>query len=129
MAKNIPEWLELSKQRAVENGYEPFEDPEAYGGEVFVKEDRKWIHSIGHLKHKLGVVSDDELVALGYSVDDYYRFNSDEKEFSRNIIMNTVNSALLEIFGDCAPDANGASYLADGIYLDEDGNMFGDWNR
>lgn len=25
----VPEWLEISKQRAVENGYEPFEDPEA----------------------------------------------------------------------------------------------------
>lgn len=32
---NIPEWLEVSKQRAVENGYEPFEDPEAYGGGSF----------------------------------------------------------------------------------------------
>ena len=40
MALYVPEWLELSKQRAIENGYEPFEDPEAYGGEVFVKDDR-----------------------------------------------------------------------------------------
>ena len=65
MALYVPEWLELSKQRAIENGYEPFEDPEAYGGEVFVKDDRKWIHSIGRLKHKLGVVTDVELEALG----------------------------------------------------------------
>lgn len=126
---NIPEWLEVSKQRAVENGYEPFEDPDAYGGEVFVKDDRKWIHSIDRLKSKLGVMTDDELEGLGYSVADYHRFNSDEKEFSRNIIMNSVNAELLEIFGDCAPDEHGAIYLGDGIYKDHEGNTFGDWNR
>ncbi len=129
MVMNIPEWLEVSKQRAVENGYEPFEDPEAYGGEVFVKDDRKWIHSIGRLKSKLGVMTDDELEGLGYSVADYHRYNSDEKEFSRNIVMNSVNAELLEIFGDCAPDEHGAIYLGDGIYMDDEGNTFGDWNR
>jgi hypothetical protein len=129
MAMNIPEWLELSKQRAVENGYEPFEDSEAYGGEVFVKEDRKWIHSIGLLKHKLGVLTEGELESLGYSVTDYYRYNSDEKGLSRDIIMNMVNAELLEIFGDCAPDANGSIDLGEGIYIDEGGNILGDWNR
>ncbi|MDM1324393.1 MULTISPECIES: hypothetical protein [Acinetobacter] len=74
-------------------------------------------------------MTDDELEGLGYPVTDYNCFNSDEKEFSRNILMNTVNAELLEIFGDCAPDANGAIYLGDGIYMDDEGNTFGVWNR
>lgn len=130
MAIYVPEWLELSKQRAIENGYEPFEDPEAYGGEVFVKNDQKWIHSISRLKHKLGVASDSELEALGYSVVDYNRYNSDEKEFSRKVIMSSLaNEEMLAIFGDCGADENGDVYLSDGIYMDKDGNTFGDWNR
>ncbi|MDQ1209789.1 hypothetical protein QE380_002712 [Acinetobacter baylyi] len=125
MAIYIPEWLEISKQRAVENGYEPFEDPEAYGGEVFVKDDCKWIHSIGRLKHKLGVVTDDELEALGYSVVDYNRFNSDEKELSRKILMESIsaNEEILEIFGDPSDYSGGLMYLSDGMYMDDEGNV------
>lgn len=125
MAMNIPEWLEVSKQRAVENGYEPFEDTEAYGGEVFVKDDRKWIHSIGRLKHKLGVVTDDELEALGYSVVDYNRFNSDEKELSRKILMDSIsaNQEILEIFGDPSDYPGGLIYLSDGMYMDDKGSI------
>lgn len=125
MAMNIPEWLEVSKQRAVENGYEPFEDTEAYGGEVFVKDDRKWIHSIGRLKHKLGVVTDDELEALGYSVVDYNRFNSDEKELSRKILMDSIsaNEEILEIFGDPSDYPGGLIYLSDGMYMDDKGSI------
>jgi len=122
---NIPEWLEVSKQRAVENGYEPFEGPEAYDGEVFVKEDRKWIHSIGRLKHKLGVVTDDELEALGYSISDYYRYNSDEREFSRKVVMEAIsaNDELLEIFGDPSDYQGSLMYLSGGKYMDEEGNI------
>ncbi|MBU3847669.1 MAG: hypothetical protein H9855_12005 [Candidatus Acinetobacter avistercoris] len=125
MAIYVPEWLELSKQRAVVNGYEPFEDPEAYGGEVFVKDDRKWIHSIGRLKHKLGVVTDAELESLGYSVDDYHRFNSDEREFSRKNVMNSIsaNEEMLEIFGDPSDYPGGLMYLSGGKYIDEEGNI------
>ena len=131
MAIYVPEWLELSKKRAMENGYEPFEDPDAYGGEVFVKDDRKWIHSIGRLKHKLGVVTDSELDALGYSVADYNLFNSDEKEFSLKVALGTVSAEceLLEIFGDPSDYPDGLIYLSDGMYMDEDGNIVGDWNR
>ena len=125
MALYVPEWLELSKQRAIENGYEPFEDPEAYGGEVFVKDDRKWIHSIGRLKHKLGVVTEGELEALGYSVADYNRFNSDEKEFSLKVVMDSIsaNEELLEIFGDPSEYPGGLMYLSDGMYMDDEGNI------
>ena len=31
------DWLIASKQRAIELGYEPIEAPEAFGGEVFIK--------------------------------------------------------------------------------------------
>lgn len=123
MAIYVPEWPEISKQRAVENGYEPFEDPEAYGGEVFVKDDHKWIHSIDRLKHKLGVVTDDELEALGYSVADYNRFNSDEKQFTRKVVgdSNSAECELLEIFGDPSDYPGGLMYLSDGMYMNAKG--------
>lgn len=137
MAIYTNEWLEVSKQRAVQNGYEPFEDPEAYGGEVFVKEDRKWIHSIGRLKYKLGVAADEELESLGYSVSDYYLYNSDEKEFSQNtalksvsVKLNAINVEMLKIFDDNSIDyPNGLISLSDGMYINIDGNIIGDWNR
>lgn len=44
------DWLFASKQRAIELGYEPIEAPEAFGGEVFIKNGFKWIHDISFLK-------------------------------------------------------------------------------
>lgn len=119
MGRLIDKWLSISKQRAIENGYEPFEDPEAYGGEVFIKNDIKWIHSIDRLKAKLGVETDEELEHLGYSTKDYYRFNSDEEEYAPV----RVRLEMLDIFGDPSDYLGGLMYLSDGMYMDDEGNI------
>lgn len=75
------DWLVASKQRAIDLGYEPIEDPEAFGGEVFIKNGFKWIHNISFLKQRLTVQTDEELENLGYHVDDYYNHNSPDGEF------------------------------------------------
>ncbi len=75
------DWLTKSKQRAIEHGYEPVEDLEAFGGEVFMKNGYKWIHNITFLKYRLDVQNDQELENLGYHVGDYYDYNSPDNEF------------------------------------------------
>ena len=79
MAKE--DWLIISKQRAIELGYEPIEASEAFGGEVFIKNGFKWIHDISFLKQSLNVQTDKALENLGYNVDDYYDYNSTNGEF------------------------------------------------
>lgn len=74
MAKE--DWLIVSKQRAIELGYEPHEDPDAFGGEIFIKNGFKWIHDITLLKQSLSIQTDEELESFGYHVDDYYKHNS-----------------------------------------------------
>ncbi|WP_151795998.1 hypothetical protein [Acinetobacter soli] len=74
-------WLIASKQRAIELGYEPIEDPEAFGGEVFIKNGFKWIHDISLLKQSLNVQTDEALENLGYHVGDYYDYNSPKNKF------------------------------------------------
>lgn len=75
------DWLIASKLRAIELGYEPIEAPEAFGGEVFIKNGFKWIHDISFLKQSLNVQTDKALENLGYNVDDYYDYNSTNGEF------------------------------------------------
>ena len=70
-------------------------------------------------------VSSMENSALGYSVADYNRFNSDEKEFSLKVVMDSIsaNEELLEIFGDPSEYPGGLMYLSDGMYMDDEGNI------
>lgn len=57
---------------------------------------------------------------------DYYLFNSDEPaEFAIQ-----AKYEMLQIFDDDFSDyPEGKMYLGDGMYMDEDGNIDGDWNR
>ncbi|AUZ05045.1 MULTISPECIES: hypothetical protein [Vitreoscilla] len=66
---------EESKQRAIKHGYIRYENYLGYNGEVYVKNKKIWIHNIEALKHELGYTNDNNLIELGYNVDDYYRYN------------------------------------------------------
>lgn len=72
------DWLYISQQRAIEQGYIAQKDPEAFGGKVYIKNGFKWVHSINLLKFSLNLEDDSDLVELGYNIKDYYLFNSDE---------------------------------------------------
>ena len=126
MATHKKDWLFISQQRAIEQGYIAKKDPEAFGGKVYIKNGFKWVHSINLLKFSLNLEDDSDLVELGYNVKDYYLFNSDEPaEF-----VIQAKYEMLQIFDDNFSDfPEGKMYLGDGMYLDEDGNIDGDWNR
>ena len=126
MATYKMDWLYISQQRAIEQGYIAQKDPEAFGGKVYIKNGFKWVHSINLLKFSLNLEDDSDLVELGYNVKDYYLFNSDEPaEF-----VIQAKYEMLQIFDDnFSGFPEGKMYLGDGMYLDEDGNIDGDWNR
>ena len=49
MATHKKDWLFISQQRAIEQGYIAKKDPEAFGGKVYIKNGFKWVHSINLL--------------------------------------------------------------------------------
>ncbi|MBV5322072.1 MAG: hypothetical protein JZU62_10300 [Sulfuricurvum sp.] len=53
-----------SVELALALGYQEILDENAYQGKYYIKDRKKWIHSIEALKAKLGVISNDELIAL-----------------------------------------------------------------
>jgi hypothetical protein len=59
---------------AVSLGFEEVSDENAYKGRYYIKNGIIWIHDIDALKHKLGGINDQELTALGYDVDSYYKY-------------------------------------------------------
>lgn len=122
-----PDWLHKSVACALENGYEAVQKPDAFDNHVYIKDDMKWIHEITLLKLKLNIEKDEELVQLGYNVNDFYQYNTDNfPQYAKEIIRRE----LLDIFNDEIreyPDTR--IYIGDGIYMDEDGNLNGDWNR
>lgn len=121
------DWLQKSVVCALENGYEAVPNLDAFDNHVYIKNDMKWIHEITLLKLKLNIEKDEELVQLGYNVNDFYQYNTDNfPQYAKEIIRRE----LLDIFNDEIkeyPDSR--IYIGDGIYIDEDGNLDGDWNR
>lgn len=126
MATYNESWISISKRRAIEHGYIAQDARDAFGGKVYVKNELKWIHSIPLLKSHLNLEDNSDLITLGYNVKDYYLYNSDEPaEFAIQ-----AKYEMLQIFDDDFSDyPEGKMYLGDGMYIDEDGNIDGDWNR
>ncbi|MBT1443082.1 hypothetical protein KJI95_00880 [Shewanella sp. JM162201] len=80
---------------AVSLGFEEVPDENAYKGRYYIKNGIIWIHDIGALKHKLGDISDQELAALGYDVDSYYKY----VDFSNEMVDKEIEriSTLIQI--------------------------------
>ncbi len=57
---------------SLKNGFEIVYDEDAYNGRYFVKDGKKWIHNIAALKRQLGTRNDNELINLGYDVENHH---------------------------------------------------------
>lgn len=121
------EWLHKSVMCALQNGYEAVMSVDAFNNHVYIKDDMKWIHEITLLKLKLNIKKDEDLSELGYSVNDFYRYNTDNfPQYAKEM----VAIELLEIFNDDFREyPDNKIYIGDGIYMDENGNLDGDWSR
>ena len=54
--------------------YQEVPDPNAFKGISYIKDDKKWIFNIEALAIKLGVRTTEELDALGYNTEDYFKY-------------------------------------------------------
>ncbi|MDC5315963.1 hypothetical protein OHW94_10775 [Acinetobacter baumannii] len=77
------EYYELSIAKAISLGYRPVNDSQAWGGKCYQKKVGKkvvkWI--LFHpalLLEKLNLTKETNLIKLGYSIDDFYRYHPAE---------------------------------------------------
>lgn len=121
------QWLKSSIRCALENGYIAIANEDAFSGAVYIKNGIKWIHEIELLKLKLEIVNDVDLVGLGYNVGDFYKYNTNNfPKYAKEIVRQELLDIFMEDFLDY-PDRK--IYLGDGIYMDENGDLLGDWDR
>ena len=102
-----------SERLALAHGFVEISDFNAYNGRYFIKNDKIWIHDIGVLKSKLGVILDIELVSHGYDVETYYMVYPHTK-ISRNNNVK-LHSPRTYIGGY----EENMVYLSDGVYIRE----------
>ncbi|PLR50762.1 hypothetical protein CYR40_00130 [Chimaeribacter arupi] len=101
-----------TRAKALSMGYKEHPDGSAYGGAYYIKDDKKWIFNIPGLKKHLGVSSDDELRAMNYDVDVYWKI---EKEVE--------NSHMSNLYQDLQFEPGEPVYLEGGMYLYPDGSI------
>lgn len=116
---------EESCQKALTLDYQAIEDLKAYLGVVFVKDNLKWVHNIEALRRELGVTTDELLTELGYNVSDYYEYKNVPLD---EVLVVACKNELKEIFyqlggADVFIDGCSATYLCDGVYITEDGEL------
>lgn len=109
-----------SCEKAFILGYKPVPDPNAYMGVSYQRDDVKFIHFKDRLKTRLDVETDEELEALGYNVDEYNEYDGLS---NADLLTELSRKELREIFGDGVANEMGLIYLADGVYMTEDGEL------
>lgn len=102
-------------------GYKPIPDPKAYREIAHINDDKKiWIHDIIALAIKLKAKTEEELILFNYNVEDYYKYR--KLTFEQTTVL-ACQEEMLEMFGDCPFDESGMTYLSDGMYMTESGNI------
>lgn len=71
--------ISVSSKLAMSLGYDYVENPKAYDGVCYMKDEKIWIHDLGALMYTLQC-SEADLVSLNYDVETYH---STRKEYSR----------------------------------------------
>lgn len=104
-----------SVELALALGYEEIIDENAYQGKYYIKNGKKWIHVIEALKAKLGVKSNDELIALDYDVENYHRYKDHTNKM--------VDNFLKELYSAITHSEGEATYMYDGCWLYPDGTI------
>ncbi len=104
-----------SVELALSLGYKEILDENAYKGKYFIKNEKIWIHNIEALKEKLQVNSNEELIELGYDVDNYHAYKNHTNKMADDEMRN-LYANITHLDGE-------ATYLNDGMWLLPDGTM------
>ena len=83
-----------SVELALALNFKRVEDPEAFNGEYFIKNNKKWIHWINKLKAKLGVEDEEELREHGYDLDSYYKYRSYTNAMAKDHISMQIKDSV-----------------------------------
>ena len=83
-----------SVELALALNFKRVEDTDAFNGEYFIKENKKWIHWIHKLKAKLGVEDEEELREHGYDLDSYYKYRSYTNAMAREYISMQIKESI-----------------------------------
>lgn len=106
---------QTSVELALHLGYEEVQDPQAFKGRYFIKDEKKWIHDIEALMRHLSVNQYSDLENLGYDLNNYHSY----KDFSNEIARQEMQS----IYQEITHEEGGATYLSDGMWLHPDGTL------
>ena len=109
---------EKNVELALHHGFKSIEEPNAYRGVYYIKDDKTWIHNIEALKKKLRVTSDDELRSLDYEVDKYHEY----KNYTHKMVDDKIYG-MKEIYNNMTHCEGEPTYLYDGVWLYPDGTM------
>jgi hypothetical protein len=85
----------LSVAKAISLGYEPKEDPNAWGGKCYQKKVGnkvvKWIlFHPDYLLEKLNLTQESQLVKLGYSIEDFYNHHPERVDMQNDDILADI---------------------------------------
>lgn len=86
------------------------------GRPLFVKDGKKWIYTIIGLKKDLGLNTDEQLIALGYDVETYWRLERKARENPNPL--SALHATIHPSDTDSYP-----VYLEDGMWLYADGSI------
>lgn len=104
-----------SVELALHLGYEEIQDSQAFKGQYFIKDGKKWIHDIEALMRHLGISQFYELEQLGYDLNNYHSY----KDFSSEMARQEMQS----IYDDITQCDGEETYLSDGMWLLPDGTL------
>jgi hypothetical protein len=106
---------QTSVKLALHLGYEAIQDSQAFRGQYFIKNGKKWIHDVAALMQHLGVFQFSELASLGYDLDNYHSY----KDFSNEM----ARQEMQHIYNEITHADGEATYLSDGMWLLPDGTL------
>ncbi len=107
-----------SERSALKKGFLEVTDFNAYNGRYFIKDQKIWIHDIGALKARLGVLTDQEVRSHGYDVDTYYSMNKNTNKQNRARPLRMCDTK--DRNDQCHYNLDDMVYMSDGMYIHKD---------
>ncbi len=107
-----------SEKLALKKGFSEVTDPNAYNGRYFIKNEKIWIHDIGALKVRLGILTDQEVRSHGYDVDTYNTTNKYNNKHSKPRPVRMCDTK--DGNDQCHYSLNDMVYMSDGMYIHKD---------
>ena len=117
--QNAPKHYLPSERLALSHGFVEISDFNAYNGRYFIKNDMIWIHDIGALKSKLGVILDSELRTHGYDIETYYMLYPDSR-----LLRNGGVASCYSRSSSSGGHGENMVYLSNGVYISESACWF-----